>query len=216
MHPACFGVHQSGQSVQVGGLELAQLTVTQGFGRHGAGVFEGFQHRCIGGIAGLGALGRRQFKLAQSCRRQQSLIGLHLLGDSARWDAVAPALAARLRDFSPDVIWSSRELKAVETADIVAGVLGVPVRIADGLEEHHRSNVPYFPTMDEFESAVEQLFCNPDQLVLGTETAGQASGPACRIRRRGKAGRRCWKDRAATPPSIGPTALEWPCAGCSC
>ncbi len=126
------------------------------------------------------------------------------------------ALAARLRDFSPDVIWSSRELKAVETADIVAGVLGVPVGIADGLEEHHRSNAPYFPTMDEFESAVEQLFCNPDQLVLGTETAGQASGTACRIRRRGKAGRRCWKDRAATPPSIRPTALEWSCAGCSC
>ena len=83
-------------------------------------------------------------------------------------------LADRLRGFSPDVVWSSREPKAFETAEIVAAAFGVPVRVADGLEEHHRRGVPYFPTRDEFESAVEQLFCSPDQLVLGTETAGQA------------------------------------------
>ena len=83
-------------------------------------------------------------------------------------------LAVRLRGFRPDVVWSSREPKAVETAEIVAGKFGVPVRTADGLEEHHRSGVPYFPTRDEFKDAVEQLLCNPDQLVLGTETAKQA------------------------------------------
>ena len=36
--------------------------------------------------------------------------------------------------------------------------------------------MPYFPTQDEFEAAVEQLFEKPDQLVLGTETAEQALG----------------------------------------
>ena len=86
----------------------------------------------------------------------------------------AELLADRLRGFSPDVVWSSREPKAVETAEIVAAAFGVPVRTADGLEEHHRIGVPYFPTRDEFESAVEQLFCSPDQLVFGTETDGQA------------------------------------------
>ncbi len=86
----------------------------------------------------------------------------------------AELLADRLRGFSPDTVWSSREPKAVETAEIVAAAFGVPVRTADGLEEHHRIGVPYFPTRDEFESAVEQLFCSPDQLVFGTETAGQA------------------------------------------
>ena len=86
----------------------------------------------------------------------------------------AELLADRLRGFSPDVVWSSREPKAVETAEIVAAAFGVPVRTADGLEEHHRIGVPYFPTRDEFESAVEQLFCSPDRLVLGTETAEQA------------------------------------------
>ena len=83
-------------------------------------------------------------------------------------------MADRLRGFNPDVVWSSNEPKAVETAEIVAGAFGVPARTADGLEEHHRRGVPYFSKRDEFESRVEQLFCNPDQLVLGTETAVQA------------------------------------------
>ena len=83
-------------------------------------------------------------------------------------------LAVRLSRLSPDVIWSSREPKAVETAEILAGAFEVPVQIADGLEEHHRCNVSYFPTEAEFEKAVEQFFREPDQLVLGTETARQA------------------------------------------
>ena len=83
-------------------------------------------------------------------------------------------LAHRLHGFSPRVVWSSREPKAVETAEIVAAAFGVPVEIADGLEEHHRHGVPYFPTRDEFEGAVEQFSRSPDRLVLGTETAQQA------------------------------------------
>ena len=94
------------------------------------------------------------------------------LGEVGRYRS--ELLAARLHDFRPDVVWSSREPKAVETAEIVASAFGVPVQTADGLEEHHRSDVPHFPTRDEFEDAVEQLFCNPDHLVLGTETAKQA------------------------------------------
>ena len=83
-------------------------------------------------------------------------------------------LAARLRDFSPAVVWSSKEPKAVETAEFVSAALAVPAQTADGLEEHHRDGVPYFDTQSEFEAAVEQLFDEPDRLVLGTETAEQA------------------------------------------
>ena len=72
------------------------------------------------------------------------------------------------------MIWCSKEPKAVETAETVARAVGVPARTADGLEEHHRRSVHYFPTKEEFERAVEQLFCKSDQLVLGTETAEQA------------------------------------------
>ena len=86
----------------------------------------------------------------------------------------AESLAAKLIEFSPAVIWSSREPKAIETAELVAGELGVPVKIADGLEEHHRETVPFLSSKDEFEGAVERFFLSPDRLVLGTETANQA------------------------------------------
>ena len=83
-------------------------------------------------------------------------------------------LAARLSEFSPEVIWSSSEPKALETAQIVADEFSVPVEIADGLEEHHRDNVPFL-SKEVFEEAVERFFRCPDRLVLGTETAEQAS-----------------------------------------
>ena len=85
----------------------------------------------------------------------------------------AEELAVTLREFSPDMIWSSREPKAVETAEMLAGSFGVAVKVMDGLEEHHRGNVPFLPK-EEFEGAVEHFFCNPGRLVLGTETADQA------------------------------------------
>ena len=83
-------------------------------------------------------------------------------------------LAARLSEFSPEVIWSSSEPKAIETGQIVADEFSVPVEIADGLEEHHRDNVPFL-SKEVFEEAVERFFRCPDRLVLGTETAEQAS-----------------------------------------
>ena len=86
----------------------------------------------------------------------------------------AELLAGRLREFSPSVIWSSKEPKAIETAETVAREFGVPVKIAVGLEEHHRENVPFLSSKDEFEEAVERFFLCPDELVLGTETANRA------------------------------------------
>lgn len=85
----------------------------------------------------------------------------------------AKILATKLSFLDPELIWSSREPKAVETAGIVARSFDVPVRLADGLEEHHRDEVPCLPKR-EFESAVETFFNRPDQLVLDSETAEQA------------------------------------------
>lgn len=70
-------------------------------------------------------------------------------------------------------VLTSREPKAAETAEIVAGVLGIPCHSHDGLEEHDRSNVPLMKTA-EFVSAIELFFRKPQQLVLGNETARQA------------------------------------------
>lgn len=85
-------------------------------------------------------------------------------------------LAVRLRGFSPEVIWSSKEPKAVETAEIVAKAFGAQARTVAGLEEQDRGNVPFFETRDDFERAVEHFFREPDRLVLGAETAEQALG----------------------------------------
>ena len=93
------------------------------------------------------------------------------LGNVGRYRA--GVLATKLRSFSPELIWSSREPKAVETASIVARTFDVTVRLADGLEEHHRDEVPYLPKR-EFENTVEAFFHHSDQLVLGSETAKQA------------------------------------------
>ncbi len=94
------------------------------------------------------------------------------LGEAGR--GRAELLASRLCGFSPGVIWSSHETKAVETAEIIAGGLGVPVQVADGLEEHHRDGAPFFPSHREFEAAVESFFVEPDRLVFGSETAHEA------------------------------------------
>ena len=94
------------------------------------------------------------------------------LGALGRQRAVL--LGSRLSGFTPGVVWSSREPKAVETAEIVAASFGVPVQTADGLEEHHRDDVPFFPTTGDFEAAVERFFRHPGQPVLGSETAEQA------------------------------------------
>lgn len=94
------------------------------------------------------------------------------LGETGR--RRAELLASRLGGFSPCLVWSSREPKSVETAETIAGALGAPVEVADGLEEHHRSSVPFYATREEFEERVERFFQSPGQLVFGDETADQA------------------------------------------
>lgn len=82
-------------------------------------------------------------------------------------------LAERLGPHRPQVILSSREPKAVETAAAVARRLELPRLQADGLHEHNRTNVPHMRS-HEFISMVELFFRKPDELVLGRETANQA------------------------------------------
>ncbi|MDE2991099.1 MAG: histidine phosphatase family protein [Chloroflexota bacterium] len=86
----------------------------------------------------------------------------------------AESLAAGLRHYRANAIWSSREPKAKETAQLIGHALGLPFRVTDGLEEHHRRNVPFFQSTQEFERAVEEFLSQPCRLVLGSETATQA------------------------------------------
>ncbi len=93
------------------------------------------------------------------------------LGERGR--ALSDLLANKLAAYSIDVIVSSVEPKAIETAQIVAFRLDKPHEIAEGLHEHDRRKVP-FMSKEELEAKVAEFFEKPSELVLGSETADQA------------------------------------------
>jgi broad specificity phosphatase PhoE len=83
------------------------------------------------------------------------------------------ALAEMLAERGPSVLVSSIEPKASETAQIVAGRLGVPWETREGLHEHLRESVPFLPSQ-EFEERVREFFRKPRKLTYGEETAEEA------------------------------------------
>ncbi len=92
---------------------------------------------------------------------------------SERGRALSELLARKLAAYSLDVIVSSVEPKAIETAQIVAQRLNKPHEIAAGLHEHDRRNVPFLSRV-EIDARVAEFFAKPRELVLGSETADQA------------------------------------------
>lgn len=84
-------------------------------------------------------------------------------------------LAQKLERYQPAAIVSSTELKARETARLVAETLDLPVEVMDNLHEHdRRENAPYSHDVNEFHQRVAAFFKQPDQLVFGLETADAA------------------------------------------
>ena len=83
-------------------------------------------------------------------------------------------LAERLRAFAPRMVFSSREVKASETAQIVADRLGVTHQVVEGLREHERSSADFAPAPGEFETKLARFFNEPESLVFGRETADEA------------------------------------------
>jgi broad specificity phosphatase PhoE len=85
----------------------------------------------------------------------------------------AMRLAELLKQYQPEVIISSQEPKAKETAEIIAGIHQIELRVAEDLHEHDRTNVPYL-AHDEFQASIHEFFQKPGELVFGGETADQA------------------------------------------
>jgi broad specificity phosphatase PhoE len=85
----------------------------------------------------------------------------------------AGLLAERIRPLRPGVVVSSREPKARETADVIAGSAGLTVVVREGLHEHERSGVGFLGAL-EFDEAIRSMFARPAELVLGDETAVEA------------------------------------------
>ena len=67
---------------------------------------------------------------------------------------------------SVTAIWSSAERKALDTAEILAGHLGLDVLIKADLGENDRSSTGYLPRV-EFERAADAFFANPERSVHG-------------------------------------------------
>ena len=84
------------------------------------------------------------------------------------------ALADLLAAYRPDVVVSSVETKAVETAELVAARLGVAIERAEGLHEHERGSE--WLGRERFEQTIRELFERPAAPVFGTETALEARG----------------------------------------
>ena len=82
-------------------------------------------------------------------------------------------LADELAGHDLDLIFSSPEPKAQETAQIIAQQLVKPLFIVPGLHEHERKTVR-FSNGDQFEASVKEFFEQPDALVFGEETAAQS------------------------------------------
>jgi len=92
---------------------------------------------------------------------------------SKEGQALSHRLAERLNYYQPEVIVSSNEPKAKETAEIIARKQQLELHIVDDLHEHDRSNVSYL-SQDEFQASIWEFFQKPDVLVFGRETANQA------------------------------------------
>ncbi len=90
-----------------------------------------------------------------------------------RGRALSELLANKLAAYSLDVVVSSTEPKAIETAQIVAHRLGKPFEMAEGLHEHDRRNVSFMP-LEQLEAKVAEFFAKPGELILGNETADEA------------------------------------------
>jgi broad specificity phosphatase PhoE len=84
------------------------------------------------------------------------------------------SMAKIVASYAPQAVVTSREPKAMETGQIIAKELNLPVSDAKNLHEHERDKVPFLDR-DEFVSVVKRFFDYPHQLILGDETADQAS-----------------------------------------
>ena len=82
-------------------------------------------------------------------------------------------LAQKLAQYELDLIFSSVEPKAIETANIVATALEKRVEVVEDLHEHDRNSVGFLEKK-KFEASVAQFFNQPDLLIFGNETANQA------------------------------------------
>jgi broad specificity phosphatase PhoE len=98
-----------------------------------------------------------------------------LWGLSEAGRAAAAALAPRLAALGPAHICASSEPKAIETAAIVAGPLGLPVDSDSAFDEHHRESWPFEPDPAAIRTRVLRVLAAPNLSIGGAETGTAAA-----------------------------------------
>lgn len=83
----------------------------------------------------------------------------------------ARVCADRLAGERPDLVVTSRERKARETGEIIAGVLGLDVLEDERLGEQGGDQVEFIEDQEQFRMAVHRHFADPRSIVLGRESA---------------------------------------------
>jgi broad specificity phosphatase PhoE len=96
-----------------------------------------------------------------------------------RWHLSARGIE-RMREFASSpipsnvgAIWSSTETKAIEAAGILAGALGLGIRVSKELAENDRSATGFLPPT-EFETVADRFFAEPRRSIRGWERAVDA------------------------------------------
>jgi broad specificity phosphatase PhoE len=85
----------------------------------------------------------------------------------------AEVLAHQLIPYHPQILITSTEPKAIETADIIGKRLQLPVHLGQNLYEHDRRGSAFL-SKEKFEELIQEFFAKPDALIYGSETADQA------------------------------------------
>jgi len=89
-------------------------------------------------------------------------------------------LAIQVGAHEPRRLFSSPEPKALETAELMAPVLGLEVEIEDGLRETARRTVGWLE-QNVLHERIRQLFARPDEIVFGEESASAALARFSRV-----------------------------------
>lgn len=92
---------------------------------------------------------------------------------SAEGKRRARILADKLRHYQPDIIISSSEPKAIQTAEVIANAMELEMQIVNDLHEHERTKSAFL-SQEVFETNIREFFKKPDELIFGSETADQA------------------------------------------
>jgi broad specificity phosphatase PhoE len=86
----------------------------------------------------------------------------------------AKIIADKINLYKPDIIISSIELKAIETAKIFANKMNIKHKVMNDLHEQRRGIMRYLSN-EEFMHNISKLFENPNKRIFGEESANQAN-----------------------------------------